>query len=99
MERKQGVEADEWMVRKMHGCASGAVEHPGWNGKRSAPIVVVYAAFADRLSTSDRGRMDDDGTAIPRMPRITEFLGIGNRGVELLACIMSSGIIRASTIS
>ncbi len=47
-ERKKGVKADEWTVRKTHGRADGVVEHPGWNGDGPAVIIVVYAALKDR---------------------------------------------------
>ena len=38
--------------------------------------------------------MDHDSTAIPRMPGVTEFLAIGNMGVELLASITEKGVIK-----
>ena len=91
--------ADEGFFSNVHRVTHDTVKHPRGNFNRSAAILCIDTTPQDRLSGSDVDVKDDDGAAIPRMPRVADLLGFGNMGVELLVCITLSVRIRARGMS
>jgi hypothetical protein len=85
-EVRQSLTHDNWQLGQSHRAADGAIEHPLRNLERPVELGVLQVTAAYWLTWLRHERGDRNAAIEPRMPAVTNHVGLDNVGLCLSSC-------------